>query len=122
MSAIDKLREYVDQYLGLWDFFGVIQVIRGGKVVFERIGGYACLEHGIPNHAQTRFSLASVSKQFTAFAVMLLSDRGQLDLDQPANRYLPPHMNIAERITVHHLLSHIISSISRLIFLGKRTG
>ncbi len=106
MSNIDKLRQYVEQYLELWDLYGVIQVIQGGEAVFERVGGYACLEHGIPNHAQSRFSLASVSKQFTAYAIMLLHDRGQLNLDQPATRYLPQHMAISDRITVHHLLSH----------------
>ncbi|MEK8131620.1 serine hydrolase domain-containing protein [Paenibacillus filicis] len=105
-SYMDKLQKYVHQYLDLWDFFGVIQVIQKGEVVFERSGGYACLEFGIPNHVQSRFSLASVSKQFTAFAIMLLHDRKQLDIDQPANRYLTSNMKISDQITVHHLLSH----------------
>lgn len=105
-SYIDKLQKYVKQYLDSWDFFGVIQVIQKGEVVFERSGGYACLEFGIPNHVQSRFSLASVSKQCTAFAIMLLHDRKQLDIDQPANRYLTPNMKISDQITVHHLLSH----------------
>jgi len=52
------------------------------------------------------FSLASISKQFTAFAVMLLHDKKLLDVDKPAQIYLPAEMKIDESITVHHLLSH----------------
>jgi len=105
-SRVDKLQKYVSQYLDLWDLFGVIQVIRKGEVVFERSCGHACLEFNIPIHAQSLFSLASVSKQFTAFAIMLLHDRGKLDIDQPAHRYLPPNLQISDQINVHHLLSH----------------
>lgn len=75
-------------------------------MLFEQACGYASLEFGIRNDMQSRFSLASVSKQFTAFAVMLLADQRKLDLDRPANRYLPQGMRIDESITVHHLLSH----------------
>ncbi|WP_239004793.1 serine hydrolase domain-containing protein [Paenibacillus tepidiphilus] len=103
---INKLKQYIDQYLELWDFFGVIQVIQRGEVVFERSSGYACLEFGIKNTVDSRFTLASVTKQFTAFAVMLLHDKGHLDLDRPANDYLPARLQIPENITVHHLLSH----------------
>ena len=55
----------------------------------------------------TRFTIASVTKQFTAFAVMLLYDRGLLSPDADANAYLPEDMQIPAGITVHHLLAHI---------------
>ncbi len=53
-----------------------------------------------------RFTIASVTKQFTAFAVMLLYDRGLLSLGADANTYLPEDMQIPSGITVHDLLSH----------------
>lgn len=102
----EKLESYVNEYLKLWDMYGVIQVIRKGEVLLEKACGYASLEFGIKNTLTSRFSLASMSKQFTAFAVMLLHDKGLLDVDQPAQLYLPDELKIDESITVHHLLSH----------------
>lgn len=101
-----KLEEYINDYLKMWDFFGVIQVIKKGEVLFENAYGYASIEFGIKNEMNTRFSIASMSKQFTAFAIMLLHDRKMLDIDKPANYYLPADMQIDKSITVHHLLSH----------------
>jgi CubicO group peptidase (beta-lactamase class C family) len=103
---IDKLDRYINQYLALWDFFGVIQVIAKGEVVFEKSCGYACVEFDIKNNMMSRFSIASMSKQLTAFAIMVLHDRKLLDIDSPANYYLPTNMMISENITVHNLLSH----------------
>lgn len=101
-----KLEAYINEYLALWDFYGVIQVIQQGKVLFENAYGYASIEFGIKNGLHSRFSTASLSKQFTAFAIMLLHEKGLLDIDQPAKRYLPADMNVDESVTVHHLLSH----------------
>ncbi|RKN70642.1 serine hydrolase domain-containing protein [Paenibacillus ginsengarvi] len=101
-----KLEAYIRDYLQLWDFYGVIQVIRQGEVLFENAYGYASLEFGIRNEIRSRFSLASVSKQFTAFAIMQLYDAGKLDIDRSARFYVPADMPIDESITVHHLLSH----------------
>ncbi|MCG3087151.1 serine hydrolase domain-containing protein [Sporosarcina cyprini] len=101
-----KLEAYMNQYMDLWDFYGVIQVTRKGEVLFENAYGYASLEFGIKNEMDTRFSLASVSKQFTAFAIMILSDKNMLELEKPARLYLPAVLGIDESITVHHLLTH----------------
>lgn len=101
-----NLAEFINEYAGLWDFYGVIQIIRGGKVIFENSYGYASLVFEIKNTVNTRFTIASMTKQFTAFAVMLLHDRKLIDIDEPANRYLPDNMRIPEEVTVHHLLCH----------------
>lgn len=63
---------------------------------------YSCIK----NTMETKFTVASVAKQFTAFAIMILHDKGLLQLDEKANRYLPPNMQLPSEITVHHLLSH----------------
>ncbi|MFE4712446.1 serine hydrolase domain-containing protein [Paenibacillus sp. NPDC056722] len=105
-SAKMKLEAYIRSYLELWEFYGVIQVISKGEVLFESAYGYANLEFGIKNNIHSCFSLASVSKQFTAFAIMLLHDQNKLNIDQPAQVYLPEDMMIDESIRVHHLLSH----------------
>lgn len=107
MHAIQsKLQTYINEYLKLWDFYGVIQVIQKGEVLFEKAYGYASIEFGIKNDLNSRFSIASLSKQFTAFAIMLLCDKKMIDIDQPANVYLPADLKIDASITTHHLLSH----------------
>ncbi|MFD1204616.1 serine hydrolase domain-containing protein [Sporosarcina contaminans] len=95
MQAIQsKLQTYINEYLKLWDFYGVIQVIQKGEVLFEKAYGYASIEFGIKNDLNSRFSIASLSKQFTAFAIMLLCDKKMIDIDQPANVYLPADLKM----------------------------
>ncbi|CAM3231451.1 serine hydrolase domain-containing protein [Paenibacillus lupini] len=106
LSVNEKLEQYISSYMELWDVFGVVQVIKRGEVLFEQSYGYANLEWGITNDIHTCFALASISKQFTAFATMILYDKGLIDLDRSAQLYLPAELQIDESITVHHLLSH----------------
>lgn len=106
LASVKCLETYINQYLKQWDFFGVIRVIKADNIIYETNSGFACLEFGIKNTMDTRFSLASMSKQFTAFAIMILHDMKLLDIDKPANLFLPPNIKISEDITVHHLLSH----------------
>ncbi|KAB8135740.1 beta-lactamase family protein [Gracilibacillus oryzae] len=101
-----KLERYINNYLELWDFSGVIQVRKKEEILFEKAYGYSCIEFGLKNTMHSRFSIASLSKQFTAFAIMHLYDKKLLDIDKPANLYLPDDMKIHASITIHHLLSH----------------
>ncbi len=107
MTEMQKsLNRYLIAEMDDWDFSGVVSVIQNGGILFEASRGYANLEFGIPNTMETRFTVASVAKQFTAFAIMMLYDRGLIQLDKKANRYLPPNMQLPSEITAHHLLSH----------------
>lgn len=92
--------------MACWNFSGVIRIIQKGGIIFETSRGYSNIEFGIKNTMGTRFTVASVAKQFTAFAIMALYDKGLLRLDEKANRYLPSNMQLPSEITVHHLLSH----------------
>lgn len=100
------IEKYMNEYVQLWDFYGVIQVIRKEETLFEQAYGYASIEFDRPNDMHTRFSLASVSKQFTAYAIMMLHEQKLLDIDQCAQLYLPSDIHIDDSITIHHLLSH----------------
>ncbi|MBN1224985.1 MAG: beta-lactamase family protein [Candidatus Aminicenantes bacterium] len=62
-------------------------------------------EHNVPNAPQTKFRLASLTKQFTAMAVLQLHERNLLSLDDPINKYIPEYTDGGE-ITIHHLLTH----------------
>lgn len=106
MGIANKLSTYINDETNFWDFSGVIKVLQNGKTIFETSRGFANIEFGIKNSMTTRFSIASVTKQFTAFAIMILYDKGLLNLDEKANQYLPSNIQISPDITVHHLLSH----------------
>ena len=82
-----------------------VMVIENGEIVHRAGYGYANLEERTPIGADTAFRLASVSKQFTAMAVMLLAGEGRLAYDDPVSRYLPP-LSPYPGVTFRHLMTH----------------
>lgn len=87
-------------------FSGVVLVAQGGRVRFERAYGLASVELAVPNTPATRFRLHSVTKQFTAAAVLQLAARGRVDLDASVRAYLPELPAAWQGATVHQLLTH----------------
>ncbi len=83
-----------------------VLAIDGGRVVFEHATGVADVESKTPCTPATNFRMASVSKQFTATAVMLLVDRRKLALDDTLDKFFPSFPEYARKITVKHLLTH----------------
>jgi CubicO group peptidase (beta-lactamase class C family) len=83
-----------------------VLVTVGGEVAFERYLGAADLEHGAPVSAATRFHVASVSKQFTAFAVLLEAEAGRVDLQADIHDWLPELADYGARVTVSDLVHH----------------
>jgi CubicO group peptidase (beta-lactamase class C family) len=83
-----------------------VGVSRDGAVVFQNGYGLANLETESPITASSVFHVASVSKQFTAAAVMLLARDGKLSLDDDVRRHLPELPDYGHRITLRHLLTH----------------
>jgi len=81
-------------------------VLRDGKPVLRKAYGYADLEHGVAATPATNYRLASISKQFTAAAILLLAEDGKLKLDDSVRRWLPSLPASDQGITIHHLLSH----------------
>lgn len=81
-------------------------VIQDGKVVLRRAYGMADLERGVAATPDNDFRLASVSKQFTAMATMLLVNDGKLRYDQPVSDILPELPRATRAVTVRHLLNH----------------
>ena len=77
-----------------------------GRIVLEKAYGMADLEHGVPNRPDTIFEAGSVSKQFTAAAVLLLARDGKLSLDDPVRNYVPELPEYAAPVTVRQMLHH----------------
>ena len=89
-----RLTAFIGRETEYWDFWGTIRIVKNGNILWETSRGYACPEFGVKNTMSTRFTIASVTKQITAFAVMLLYDKGLLSPDTDANTYLPEDMQI----------------------------
>ena len=81
-------------------------VLREGLLVVAEGYGCANLEHMVPVTEHTVFKLASITKTFTAASVMLLVERGKMDLDEKVSAFLPGLPASWSPITLRHLLSH----------------
>jgi CubicO group peptidase (beta-lactamase class C family) len=77
-----------------------------GVAVLNAAYGMADLEHGVALSPDSVFEPGSVTKQFTAAAVLLLTQDGKLSLDDPARKYIPELPDYASTITIRHLLNH----------------
>jgi CubicO group peptidase (beta-lactamase class C family) len=107
--AASGLEAKVDAYLGPYvrtrNFSGAILIARVDRVLLEKGYGQANVELSAPATPETRFHIASVSKPFTAAAILLLEERGRLRVEDALSRFLPAYPG-GERITLHHLLAH----------------
>jgi CubicO group peptidase (beta-lactamase class C family) len=83
-----------------------VLVLREGAVVFRRAYGYADLEAHVAATAATDYRLASMTKQFTAAAILLLADEGRLSLDDPIRKWLPELPPATDPVTIRQLLTH----------------
>ena len=81
-------------------------VIRDGKVLFKKAYGSANLEEKIPAATDTNYRIASLTKQFTAMAIMILAERGKLSYDDALTRFFPDFPTYGQSIQLRHLLNH----------------
>jgi CubicO group peptidase (beta-lactamase class C family) len=98
-----------------------VGVAQGGALLAHRHAGLASLELGVPIGPQTRFRIASVSKQFTCAAILLLAERGRLDVEQPARSLLPELPKAYAGITVAQLM-HNTSGIRDMLEIMRQGG
>jgi CubicO group peptidase (beta-lactamase class C family) len=98
-------------------FNGAILVSRGGRIIFEKYAGLSELTKGIPIDSSTAFHLASVSKTFTAMAILKLRDMALVNIDEPAWKYLPEFP--FKSISIRHLLNHRSGLPNYLNFVEK---
>jgi CubicO group peptidase (beta-lactamase class C family) len=110
LRAMADLNSQIDQLFADYNKPGSpgasVMVIHGGKVLFAKGYGMADLEAKVPCSTNTNFRLASVTKQFTAMAVMILADRKMLSLNETLPAFFPEFPDYGRRVTVRHLLTH----------------
>src|SRR5690349_4795039 len=83
-----------------------VLVMKDGQVLLRKGYGMANLELGVPIAPEMVFELGSVTKTFTATAIMMLAERGKLSIQDDLTRYLPDFPTHGKKITLEHLLSH----------------
>jgi CubicO group peptidase (beta-lactamase class C family) len=107
LPGLRGFRATLDQLSDADEFSGVVLVAQGQTILFQHAAGFAQQQEQRPNQIDTRFSLASLNKIFTAVAILQLAEQGKLALGDPISRYLPAYPRaIAEKVTIHHLLTH----------------
>ena len=105
------LQEWTDSYIsGLGPakhFRGTILTERAGHVPVEKSYGTAVEEWQVRNSRQPRFEIASLSKQFTAAAILKLADNGKLSVEDPVSKYYPDSPATWKGMTIHHSHAHL---------------
>ncbi|HMM34400.1 MAG TPA: serine hydrolase domain-containing protein, partial [Thermoanaerobaculia bacterium] len=96
--------------------------VKDGKTVFRKAYGMANLELGVPLSPDSVFRLGSITKQFTAVAVLMLAEEGKLSLSDPITKYLPGYPTQGHTISVEHLLTHTSGIRSYTGLPGYMTG
>ena len=106
----DSLAAKVDKLFTEWNGPGrpgaAVGVVHGGKLIYAKGFGEADVETGAPIGPETIFHVASISKQFTAYGIVLLAQEGKLLLDDDIRKYLPEVPNFGQKITIRQLIHH----------------
>jgi CubicO group peptidase (beta-lactamase class C family) len=85
---------------------GVVGVIKEGRVVFSKACGLANLNHDIPYEVNTPTNIGSVSKQFTAMAILLLEQQGKLSLEDDVRKHIPELPDLGHVVKIKNMLNH----------------
>jgi CubicO group peptidase (beta-lactamase class C family) len=106
----EELTSKIDQYMAARvdrdHFNGTVLLAKNGQALFCRGYGMANLEHDVPCAPNTKFRLGSITKQFTAMAILILQERGKLAVTDKVKKYISSAPKAWDDITIHHLLTH----------------
>lgn len=107
-SVSEQADDYFSKLYEMGKFSGTVLVAKGDEVLFKKGYGYASIEFQVSNTPVTKLRLGSITKQFTAVAILQLVENGKIDLEGTITDYLPdypaePH---GGKVTVHQLLTH----------------
>lgn len=106
VDLASKVDTYMQALVALDRFSGSLLIAREGNVLLSKGYSLANREHGVYNTPQTKFRLGSVTKQFTAMAILILQNQSRLQVHDPISKVLPDCPKAWERVTIHHLLNH----------------
>ena len=105
---VQEIKKFMDRLAAADAFSGTLLVAKDGKPIFKTVHGLASKAYKVPNRLDTKFSIASVGKMFTAIAIAQLAEQGKLSFTDTIGKHLPdyPNKEVARKVTIHHLLTH----------------
>ncbi|SMD43815.1 CubicO group peptidase, beta-lactamase class C family [Aquiflexum balticum DSM 16537] len=110
LSCQNKTEKKIDEIFAQWNSDqtpgAAVAVVKNEKIVFKKGYGMSNLEYGIPITPSSIFHIASVSKQFTVFSILLLENEGKLSLEDDVRKYIPEVPDFGKTITLRHLANH----------------
>jgi CubicO group peptidase (beta-lactamase class C family) len=126
-SAEEGLEEFVDEVAGkvveAKETVGLcVGVARGDEVLLAKGYGLADLENEVPMRAEAVLRIGSITKEFTAAAILLLAEEGKLELDDPLTKFLPDYNVQGHEVTLRHLLNHTSGIVSLTSLPSYRPG
>lgn len=105
-TDVQRMDELINSYLVNKQFTGTVLIAKGDDILLNKGYGAANIAWNIPNSPATKFRIASVSKQFTAAAILLLAEDGKLSLGDSVTRHLPRSPSGWRQVTLFQLLTH----------------
>ncbi len=106
----DSMAQKIDALFAKWNHDNTpgcaVGIVSNDSLIFAKGYGMASLEYNIPITPETPFNLASLSKQFTAYCIVLLAKQGKLHYDDDIRKYLPWFPDYGKKITIANLLNH----------------
>jgi len=85
---------------------GAFLIAKNGTILYKKAFGLANLELNIPMQTENIFEIGSMTKQFTAISILILMEKGQLNLDDEITKFIPNYPTNGHKITIQHLLTH----------------
>lgn len=101
----DEIETYLQSYVKTSDFSGCVRILQQDSLLFDACFGYADTSRELKNTPNTQFKIGSISKQFTAAAILRLEEMGKLTTADTLSRFFPDH-EVTNSITLEHLLTH----------------
>lgn len=104
-QVADQVDELLSTLQSRDEFSGSVLLAKGDEIIINQGYGYANREHQVLNTTETKFRIGSITKPFTAMAIMMLEEQGVLSVNENLKRFVPS-FHYADQITIHHLLTH----------------
>jgi len=103
---VARMEQVVQSYATNRQFMGSVLVAKGNHVLLSKGYGFANVEWDVPDSPATKFRLGSITKQFTAASILLLQERGKLNVEDPVKKYMADAPAAWDKITIYNLLTH----------------
>lgn len=105
-DEVSRMDQIVQFYVTSRQFMDAVLVAQNNRVLLDKGYSFANLERQIPDSPQTKFRLASITKQFTSACILLLEERGKLNTDDLLKNCIPNAPDAWDQITIYSLLTH----------------